>query len=372
MNVYAQFRRVSSPRIFLLSLAAASLIGGSVVPAQNAMAAAPTAPAAVSSAAIKVSTKSIIRTGDAYKAVLYIPVISGMTDTSYQQKLNQTLENNALKSLHVIRKQAADDLAQSKKGGYPFHKHELKLQFAANKGSSLSEGGFISLKLHTYMYTGGAHGISNIETYNIANGKKASDITLKSIFGSSYASIVDKEIRQQIKAKPEQYFKDGFTGVKANQPFYIQNGSVQVVFQPYEIAPYATGIPEFKLPLPKADPDPSMKVTINGKALDGITVTRNKEGIAMIPVRGPAEALGYQLTWSTAKNTLELQKGDSWTSVTIDSDSYSSNNSAPVSLGSAPVLDKQGRLTVPLALFTEILKAKAEYSSSGDKVDLHA
>ncbi|MFA7078597.1 MAG: RsiV family protein [Syntrophomonas sp.] len=34
-----------------------------------------------------------------------------------------------------------------------------------------------------------------------------------------------------------------------NQSYYIQNGVLVVYFSQYEIAPYAAGIPEFKIPL---------------------------------------------------------------------------------------------------------------------------
>ncbi|OXM14231.1 stalk domain-containing protein [Paenibacillus herberti] len=367
----------SLPRKLLLSLVGAALIGTAILPAQSQSVSAAgqtsggTAVAAADkSTGLKVSTKTITHSKESLKAVLNIPVISGMKDTNYQKQLNKTLENNAIKGLESMRKQAEKVLAQSKKDGDPFQKNELKLQFSANFGSSLTEGGFLSLKLHTYSYAGGAHGISNIETYTIANGAKASRITLKTLFGEAFASTMNKEIKRQIKADPERYFQDAFTGVQEDQTFYIAGDKVRVVFQPYEITPYATGIPEFEFPLPKADKSntPSFSVKVNGKLLSGVNIEQSTEGVAMIPVRLTAEALGYSTVWDAASSTLELKKDDAWTSLTKGNDSYSYNKSAPVSLGVAPVVDKQGRLTVPLAFFTEILKASVDYN--GDEINL--
>jgi len=41
----------------------------------------------------------------------------------------------------------------------------------------------------------------------------------------------------------------GFQGIGEDQDYYLQDGALVVVFQQYEIAPYAAGIPEFKIPL---------------------------------------------------------------------------------------------------------------------------
>ncbi|SDS94369.1 Protein of unknown function [Paenibacillaceae bacterium GAS479] len=363
----------SPHRKLLLSLIGAALISTAILPAQSQSVSAAaqksggTAVAAASnSAQLKVSTKTVTHSTESLKAVLNIPVISGMKDANYQKQLNKTFESDAIKSLEYVRKQAEKVFAQSKKDGDPFLKHQLKLQFSANFGSSLTEGGFISLKLNTYSYTGGNTGISTIETYTIGNGAKASRITLKTLFGDEYISTINKEIQRQIKADPDRYFQDTFTGVKEDQPFYIAGSKVRVLFQPYDISRSLNVIPEFEFPLPKGDKSntSSFSVKVNGKLLDGVNIEQSTEGVAMIPVRLTAEALGYSTVWNAASSTLEIKKDDAWTSLTKGNDSYSYNKSAPVSLGAAPVLDKQGRLTVPLAFFTEILKASVDYNGN--------
>ncbi|QJC53885.1 DUF3298 domain-containing protein [Paenibacillus albicereus] len=360
-------------RRLMLAVAGGVLLGGSTLgsPAPFAAAAAATPAPAENAVHPAVAVKKIVRSTKAYEAALSIPVVSGLKDAKYQQRLNGILESSALQELETAAKQAEEDLASSLKEKVPFRKHEIKLQFSAARSGTLVGGGFLSLKLNTYLYSGGAHGISRIDTYNIANGPQASPLTLETLYGEAYAERIDKEIKRQIQAHPELYFEDGFTGVKEDQPFYISGGKIRIVFQPYEIAPYATGAPEFPIALPEAgSAEPMLAVQVQGQTLDGIGVTQSKDGVAMIPVRQVAEALGYKTKWTAKTSTLELSKGDTWTAVSKGLDSYSVDKSAPVRLGAAPALDGKGRLTVPLALFTELLQATVSYS--GDVVNLEA
>ncbi|MGN7456700.1 PdaC/SigV domain-containing protein [Paenibacillus pasadenensis] len=371
MNVRTQ--KGKHARRLMLALAGTALFGGAALGSHAPSAAAAAATPAPAETAVHpaVSVKKIVRSTKAYEASLYIPVVSGLKDAKFQQQLNGILESAALKDLEAVARQAEEDRASSQKESYPFHKHEIKLQFSAARSESLVDGGFLSLKLNTYIYSGGAHGISRIDTYNVANGAEASYMTLATLYGEDYAEHVDKEIKRQIAAHPELYFEDGFAGVKEDQPFYISGGKARVVFQPYEIAPYATGAPEFPIALPEAgSPEPVLAVQVQGQPLEGIGVTQSKDGVAMIPARQVAEALGYKTKWTAATSTLELSKGDTWTAVSKGLDSYSVDKSAPVRLGAAPVVDGKGRLTVPLALFTELLKATVSYS--GDVVNLEA
>ncbi|MGU3471626.1 PdaC/SigV domain-containing protein [Paenibacillus sp. D51F] len=521
-------------------------------------------------ASVSVTAKKIVQSTSALKAVLFIPVVSGLKDASYQKSLNDKMERAAMADLDAVKKQSASGLAAAKKAGNEFHPYEIKLQYSAGLSGTSTASPILSLKLNTYIYTGGAHGISRIDAYNVKNAGSATAVTLKTLFGDSYPAAINAEIKRQISRNADGYFKDAFTGVAADQPFYLKDGSVQVVFQPYEIAPYASGIPVFAIPLPsssnptpavsvkidakpirteddlyKADIDipvlsglldakfqdewnakmeqaasneldslkkaaaerkkasptsfiPSeikttfevvsdgspaaggivsikmttytyeggangdthisastfrnasqaspvtlaalfgnhyesevgaavqaaiskdkenyfagddgfrgvtadsvfyvkaqdayvvfqqgeiaprasgnpefkiplpvhgadskpLQVIIGSKALTGVQAVPNKDGVAIVPVRDAAEALGYKLKWDARTSTLELSKGSQWTAVTIGSDSYTYNKMAPVALGAAPAYDSKGRMTVPLAFFTEILHAKASY-----------
>ena len=66
-----------------------------------------------------------------------------------------------------------------------------------------------------------------------------------------YSDIINKKIKEEISKNPENYFDSGneFKGISENQSFYIEGDNLVIYYQLYDIAPYAFGIPEFKIPL---------------------------------------------------------------------------------------------------------------------------
>lgn len=110
----------------------------------------------------------------------------------------------------------------------------------------------ISFYIDYYQFTGGAHGMTTRIAYNVDKAK-AIKLDLKDLFKHDYdyKSVIDKEIKKQIKKDPDKYFtgKEGFNGIKDNQEFYIKGDTVVVYFGLYEIAPYVAGIPEFNIPV---------------------------------------------------------------------------------------------------------------------------
>ena len=56
-----------------------------------------------------------------------------------------------------------------------------------------------------------------------------------------------------------------FYSIKDNQKFYIQDKSIVIFFDLYEIAPYAAGIPEFPIDIEK------IKDNLQNKYIDLLT-----------------------------------------------------------------------------------------------------
>ena len=109
----------------------------------------------------------------------------------------------------------------------------------------------ISLPVSYYQYTGGAHGLTTKVSYNY-DLKTGKELRLKDLFkeGFDYKSIIDKKVREDIEKEKELYFDNGalFKGVNENQAYYLNRDGIIVYFQQYEIAPYSSGIREFKIP----------------------------------------------------------------------------------------------------------------------------
>lgn len=353
---------------------------GSAVPAVHAESVQPPSAASVqvqaSAAAaesqpVQVTAKTVKEETDQVTIDLSLPVIQGLKDQRYQSELNSSIESQAMKEAENLKKQAAEDEEQAKQSGYPFRPFGITVKYEVKAEGGAADNGIFSLKVVTYTYTGGAHGISRADTYTLRNEPQAKSLTLKDLFGPDYQAAVNKQIQAKIDENPEDYFKDAFQGVSETTPFYIEKGDAVVVFQPYEIAPYAAGMPEFRIPLPPTGTDGGSKEqaavpTLNGKPLDAVDAAVYEEsGInRMVPLREAAEELGYEVKWNAELQAAELNKGAQWTSLRAGKNVYSYNRMAPISLSAAPVIKENGKMYVPLSFFSEILKAEVKTSSA--------
>lgn len=134
-----------------------------------------------------------------------------------------------------------------KNGTPPLNPYQLNAKY---KVTNLKK--VISLYIDYYQYTGGAHGVTTRKSYNI--DETTGDIlTLKDLFNSeyNYKDKIDSNIKNEINKNSDIYFtgKEGFNGIDEKTKFYIEDGNLVIYYGQYEIAPYATGIPEFRMPI---------------------------------------------------------------------------------------------------------------------------
>jgi predicted secreted protein len=201
-----------------------------------------------STGSITVQTKAYNNLAEYMETNLQIPFLQGMSDEAIQNKLNDRFEQDAFNLEKSLQTQITEYVADAQKFDYPINNFVLYSRF--HQGYLNSR--ILSLTVDYYQYTGGAHGITERRPYNIdlSNGQ---DLALKDLFTSNYdySNVINKEIKQQIANNKENYFEDdmGFQGISKDQNYYLQDGALIIVFQQYEIAPYAAGIPEFKIPL---------------------------------------------------------------------------------------------------------------------------
>lgn len=144
-------------------------------------------------------------------------------------------------------KEAKDVLEDYKKSGYLCNiMFEL---FSSYKITSQSKD-LLSFYIEYYQFTGGAHGLTTRKAYVVenSNGKK---LTLDKLFkeGYDYKSIIDTFIKKDISKNKDKYFdgEEGFKGINKDVKFYIEGNDLVIYYDQYEIAPYASGIPEFKI-----------------------------------------------------------------------------------------------------------------------------
>lgn len=198
---------------------------------------------------IKVTTKAIKSKGDIVNVDLKIPVINDMDNKTLQNKINTKFEKDILNFKNDFVNMAKKDFESAQKEKYEFRPYEIVVSYEVKQ----IKNDILSISVTYYEYTGGAHGMADVVTSNI-DMKTGKYLKLSDMFkdGNGYKKIINKEIKRQIDVNKENYFsqeQEGFKSISNDQSFYIKNGNVVVYFGLYSIAPYSSGIPEFKIPI---------------------------------------------------------------------------------------------------------------------------
>ncbi len=115
---------------------------------------------------------------------------------------------------------------------------------------------FINISFETYYYSGGAHGITAIETfvYNALTGEKMSlDKVLAGDYLNKLSELSLMEIKK-IDPKLETYnfAEDGTKPIAENfQTWTLEPDGMHIIFSDYQVGPYVVGRPETVIPYEK-------------------------------------------------------------------------------------------------------------------------
>ena len=180
-----------------------------------------------------------------------IPIVSGLKNTAWQKQLNQQIMDQFNRAKADMVKSVQDYEDYVKSSGRPLIPLELFVSY-----DQATTGSVLSLSVVTYQFTGGAHGLSWKNYYNIDTQNDLL-LNLPDLFMANvdYKSIINQEINRQIELNIQKgdgmYFEGdmGFKSISDKQDFYLDGDNLVICFGQYEIAPYAAGMPEFKIPL---------------------------------------------------------------------------------------------------------------------------
>lgn len=176
------------------------------------------------------------------------------------------------------------------------------------------DGNILSVQLYIDTYSGGAHGMSFINslTANISTGEI---YNFRNLFkeGNAGTKLIDELIISSIKKNPEIYFNSApQTVLEKNGEFnfYLNGNKLIIYFDLYEIAAYSSGIPQFQIELDqikdflKDDIYNSIKdgtergsISYNGKDIKSNHKILEQD-TPLIPLRDMAEAMGYKVSWN--------------------------------------------------------------------------
>jgi len=195
---------------------------------------------------IRIYTKTV-RYKDEYTEVnLKIPVIEGMENSELMAQLNQEFEKKALDFKRETERITKEVVEESKAQGWPLRTGSVYIEYEAQ----VNDNRTMSISVIYYQYTGGAHGNYNKETVNLdlVNEK---ELSLRELFDGSddYKQVLTKEILKQMNNDKDNLFPETLKDFKASDDlkFYLTDEGIVFYFDPYEVAPYASGIVEYKI-----------------------------------------------------------------------------------------------------------------------------
>lgn len=221
-------------------------------------------------------------------------------------------------------------------------------------------GNILSLKLNTYNYQGGAHGMSFMDaiTLNIATGEI---YTFENLFkeNSNWNEIITHIIFNEIEKDSDMYFfedyKETILDKEGQYQYYIDGDKLVIYFDLYDIAPYASGMPTFTIDadeIKKLLKDEVYESIKDGKergiiSYNGLDINSNsriiyQEYTPLVPLRVIAETLGYTVDWNRKDGAIV--------------------NNNIVERGT--VVD--GVTYVPIEYFTQVLDEKVLFDLSSD------
>ena len=185
-----------------------------------------------------------------YKANIETPKIEGLLDQELQDKLNQDFRNNANALILAFEK----DIKELKK---QFPNQEVNL--GIDSGYIVKTDNESILAIDVYMVNTVGSSSTTHKFYTI-DKESQTVLTLPSLFkeDSDYVAVLSEYIKTEMRRQNEKgentYWVDDptfgpFKGITENQNFYINNdGRIVICFDKYEVAPGASGSPEFVIP----------------------------------------------------------------------------------------------------------------------------
>ncbi len=159
------------------------------------------------------------------------------------------LRNNKMLADELSLQDAEEENEDMAAGKYSFSEVEILTGRVMNV-----QNGIFSYGMEQYVYTGGAHGVSNRYFYNydLQNGTLLKE---EDIFIEGYEETLADILRHNLVAQnPETQVLDDLyqteydvEKIVPNNNFYYTEDGIIYVFNPYEIAPYAYGETEIMI-----------------------------------------------------------------------------------------------------------------------------
>lgn len=182
---------------------------------------------------------------------LEIPVLTYTEDEVIQDAINTMFESHATAFVKEVYSWYPEHAQMAEEHDFEPHAFVAYTRFEV----AFNESRILSIPVTYYQYTGGAHGMTEIRSYNI-DLRTGELFKLNEILNNQQIAAINEEIERQLQEDSENFFPEAaqdFEGVADDQHFYLENGTLVIYFDLYELRPYALGIPEFRFSLDSLD-----------------------------------------------------------------------------------------------------------------------
>lgn len=188
------------------------------------------------------------------------PQISSLVDNAAKERINAIIKSHFEESYESA--QNLEDEEEEHRWDYyydyGYHVPEdedwmYSYDYDVSYKVKYNENNLLSILVYDYMYTGGVHGMSTVTSYNF-DLIKGVELQLTDVAKTSAArgkiknyAIADLKNRA---ARGEMIFPEYLDEITINneRPFYFTGSGIAIKFFEYEVAPYAAGMPEVKVP----------------------------------------------------------------------------------------------------------------------------
>ncbi len=171
------------------------------------------------------------------------PKVYGIKNSAFKNSLNQTIKdkvNKFVEDSEKLAKETYAELENEKTAMFPF---EAIVTYSYDINGSI-----LSLVMNYYSYLGGAHGSTFIEAINV-DIIKGVNLKLADLFKDKkdYKQYILKIINEEMKKEPDIYFSPSIDEFDESNFYLNSSNELIIYFNQYDIAPYSTGIVEFKI-----------------------------------------------------------------------------------------------------------------------------
>lgn len=278
-------------------------------------------------------------------------------DTPQAQSINRLIQQDC--DEYCAAAQESVDFAQQNP---PYYEGDYYRDYVEPTVTQ-NDDGILSIKMTNYWYMGGvANTLVAGLNFDLNTGEKLDLASLFSLSESATETYLKNQSINYINTHPDGYWWDdakatimAYTLDDFN--YYIEDNSVVLVYEQYELAPGAMGVIEIACPIV----NDQVTVLMNGDPLRFDQPPIIDNGRVMVPIRAIFEALGYSVTWDQATQTGTASNGTNTIRVTVSDPAIT--YSGGTYHCDVPPKNIAGRILVPIRAISE---------SAGCTVDWHS